>query len=163
MRHFLIAVVIGVLTIGISIFVLSDRDNSYEADAEVDKNIVMDMTYGGENYDLVPRGFECREFEALDLSDSRYGCVLSVEITNTSIFDQVLILDEDVAAGSDGTEYPSSQDYSTQYVADNGLVSEIGVDETAVGGIFFDVPEDVEITELRITEVLGADPIIVSL
>ena len=59
MKHLIIAVVIGVLTIGLSIFVLSDKDSSYEGDAEVPREIELGESFSADNYDLATKSFDC--------------------------------------------------------------------------------------------------------
>ena len=164
MKHLLIAVVIGVITIGISIFVLSDPDDNYEKDAKEDRSITLGDSFEGENYTLVPTSFDCAEYESqTESDDTQYGCVLSVELTNTTIFEQILNLDGDQAVSMMGEEFESSDSLSRQYVADNGLVQTIDTEETVEGGVFFQVPEGETIREVRIFESANSDAIVIAL
>ena len=163
MKHILIAVVIGGLTIGLSIFVLSDGDRSYENDVALNREISIDETFSGDNYDLTPRSFDCGEYSSIDKTQSKYGCVLSVDLTNTTIFEQLLNLDGDTAVTASGEEFPSSDADSRQYIVDNGLTSSVGVEEDVSGGVFFNVSEGVEIQEVNIYESSISDPIVIKL
>jgi hypothetical protein len=163
MRHLLIALVIGLLTIGVSIFVLSDSDKTYDTDLKPDKSVALGSTYEGVNYDITPAAFDCQEYTSLDQSKERYGCILTIELTNTSVFDIVLIQGDDVAVAEDGTEFISSGELTTQYVPDNQLLNGIAVGETVTGGIFFDVTSPTQVKEVLIQELAGADPIIIKL
>lgn len=163
MRHFVIAAVIGLLTIGISVFVLSDSDESYEGDAKVAQSISLGETFEGENYNIKPTSFNCGEYAATDGTTAHQGCVLSVDLTNTSIFEQVLVLDGDKAISLDGTEFESSDNLSKHFVENNGLINDIDIGETVQGGIFFDVPVGSDIRTVEIYESINADPIIITL
>ncbi len=154
---------IGVLTIGISIFLLSEDDTGIDGDLKPDKTVTIGNTFNGVNYDITPTNFDCQEYDSLDGSDSRYGCILLVEITNTSVFDIVLTQGDDLAVAEDGTEFVSSGELTTQYVPDNELASEIGVGETVTGGIFFDVSSPTQVKQVLIQELAGADPIVIQL
>ncbi len=161
MRHFIYGLIIGVLTIAFSIYILSDSNDGYESDIEFDKEIALQETFEGANYNITPQSFACDKYERED--ETIEGCVLNVELTNTSVFDHVLILDGDFAVAADGSVYPSSAELSKELVENNGLVGEIQVEETVTGGIFFEIPAGVKIVEVQMLEVVGADPIIVRL
>ena len=162
MKHLIIAVVIGVLTIGLSIFVLSDKDSSYEGDAEVPRENELGESFSEDNYDLATKSFDC-DLYSDGKNAEKHGCVLLVELTNTTIFEQLLNLDGDKAISASGDEYPSSDADSRQFIPDNGLTREVEVGETVSGGVFFNVPADEEIVTVEIYESAIAEPIVISL
>lgn len=163
MKHLLVAVAIGVLTIGFSILVLSDSDDTYETDAKDDRNIVLNEAFEADNYTIKPLSFECDTFTSQADEEDVEGCILSIELTNTTIFEQQLNLDGDFAVAEDGTEFESSDDLSTSLIPSNGLKSDIAVDETVEGGIFFEIPANTSIKYVNIYESVTADPIVVNL
>lgn len=164
MKHVVIAMGVALLTIGVSVLLLSENNADYQSDAKINKNVSIGQIFEGENYNLLPIDFDCREFSALsNEEETRHGCVLSVAITNTSIFEQQLILDGDSATGVGGEKYESSHELSKKFIKDNELIASIAVDEIANGGIFFDVPSGVVIEELEIYDGTDNEPIIISL
>ncbi len=163
MKHVIIAVVIGLVTLGASVFLLSDDDGGYEQDAKDNRSISIGETFEGSNYDLKPTSFSCDDFPAKDETDSKYGCVLEVELTNTSIFEQALILDGDKAISITGEEYESSDEFSRKYVANNWLTQDIAIDETVTGGIFFQVIEGQTIEQVDVYESAQGQPIKIAL
>ena len=163
MKYLILAVVVGVLTIGVSVFVLSDSDSSYETDSVQDREISLNEKFVATNYDIESSGLECREFESIDLKDARYGCVLSIALTNTSVFEQVINLDGDELVSTSGSTFPSSHELSRQYIESNGLLDDIDVGETIMGGIFFEVPEGEVIEHANIYESTGTRPIVILL
>ena len=162
MKHLTIAVVIGVLTIGISVFVLSERDENYEGDAKEDGVIEINERYIANNYDFVPRNFECDTHQSITDDEVMHGCILNVDITNTTDFGQVLNLDGDVAVSESGEEFVSTDEDSRRFITENALAQEIEIGETVNGGIFFPVPENTIIDRVEVFETANSDPIVIT-
>lgn len=164
MRHVAIALVIGLITIGVSVFILTDSDSTgYQTDLKPDKQVNLGDTYSSSSYDIEFKNFSCQSYTSISDDEKKYGCVLDVEIENTTSFEMLLSLDGDVAIDSSGARYESSDELSRKFINDNNIMSAIGVDQSASGGIFFDVPEGSDIVRLEISEISGAEPIVVFL
>lgn len=158
MRHILIALALGLLTIVVSITLLKDDNNtSYKADSEVDMSINLQETFQASNYILKPESFECAEYGEKELMTE--GCILMVELKNTTDFDMILDLDGDRAILADGSVYESSHELSLLHISENGLVDEISVDETIRGGIFFEMPKGEIVDLVEVFEYPTGDPI----
>ena len=163
MKHLLLAVLIGGLTIGVSIYLLAERDESYENDAKVNREIVLNESFEGVNYNLTALEYGCDTFESTDNEESSTGCVLEIELTNTTDFVQILNLDGDKIVTTNGEEIESSADHSRRFIEDNQLIQDVLPDQTVTGGIFFPADENIVAEEAHIFETNGGEPIVVQL
>lgn len=162
MKQFFIALLLGLATIAVSVFFLADRDKNYETDSQAQKVIGFNETYSGTNYNLTPLAFDCGEFSSSD-KKPHTGCVLTVAFRNTTKFPQLLNLDGDKAIDSNQLSYKSSDELSRAVIKNNALSKEIQIDELVEGGIYFDVPADIDITTVHIFDNPNDDPIVIEI
>ena len=161
MRHFIVAVVVGLVAVIGLIWVSGDDSTTYEEDIEQERVASFGSTYEAANYAITPQRFECGIYQQAE--ESQEGCVLSLELTNTTVFEQQLNLDGDRLIGRDGAEYESSQSLSITYIPSNGLTGTIAPDQTLEGGLFFAAPAGIEADLIEIIESANSPPIIVPL
>jgi hypothetical protein len=161
MKPFLVALVIGLITIGISVRFLAGPDSTYEADIFPEKVIAIGETFEAANYDITPTAFNCGDYTTKQ--KVVFGCVLSVKLKNTTDFSLALNLDGDKVIDSQQLSYDSSQDRSAQFVENNQLLDDIEPGAEVEGGIWFDVPANVTITTAHIFEYANQEPIIIQI
>jgi hypothetical protein len=163
MRHLLIGLGVGIVTVVISIMVLANRDNSFETDVQSQRSILLNQEFVGANYRLTARKFRCGLYTNSAGKDEQHGCSLQISITNTTQFPQLLNLDGDKAIDTQGSRYESSDELSRSHIPDNGLIEEISPQATVDGEVFFTVPEGPTITSVEVYESVNTPPIVINL